>query len=90
MQVVALGNVDFAEKVKSQWGRVDVLVNAGISCIQPAENTSASQFRCVRPCKTRNLVGPPGTVTSRRHWICNGALKRAVSGINDDCANVRE
>ena len=48
--------VEFAEKVKSNWGRVDVLVNnAGISCIQPAETTSASQFRHVIDV---NLVAP--------------------------------
>jgi NAD(P)-dependent dehydrogenase (short-subunit alcohol dehydrogenase family) len=39
---------DFGERVKSNWGRVDVLVsNAGISSILPAENTSAAQFRRV-------------------------------------------
>jgi NAD(P)-dependent dehydrogenase (short-subunit alcohol dehydrogenase family) len=39
---------EFAEKVKSTWGRVDVLVNnAGISCILPAENTPTDQFRRV-------------------------------------------
>jgi NAD(P)-dependent dehydrogenase (short-subunit alcohol dehydrogenase family) len=38
----------FGEKVRATWGRVDVLVNnAGISCIQPAEETSAAQFRRV-------------------------------------------
>jgi len=48
--------MDFAEKVKSNWGRVDVLVNnAGISCIQPAEATSAAQFRRVIDV---NLVAP--------------------------------
>jgi NAD(P)-dependent dehydrogenase (short-subunit alcohol dehydrogenase family) len=38
----------FGEKVRAKWGQVDVLVNnAGISCIQPAEETSAAQFRRV-------------------------------------------
>jgi NAD(P)-dependent dehydrogenase (short-subunit alcohol dehydrogenase family) len=46
----------FAAKVKSKWGRVDVLVNnAGISSISPAEDTSASQFRRVLEV---NLVAP--------------------------------
>src|SRR5690242_4918084 len=39
---------NFAETVKSKWGRADLLVNnAGISCIAPAQQTSASQFRRV-------------------------------------------
>src|SRR5580692_1113946 len=47
---------DFAEKVKSKWGRADVLVNnAGISSISRAEDTSATQFRRVLEV---NLVGP--------------------------------
>lgn len=42
--------------VKERWGRVDVLVNnAGISCIAPAEATSASAFRRVLEI---NLVAP--------------------------------
>lgn len=46
----------FAETVRSTWGRIDVLVNnAGISCIVPAEETSAVQFRRVLEV---NLVGP--------------------------------
>lgn len=47
---------DLADKVKTKWGRVDVLVNnAGISCIAPAEQTSAVQFRRVFEV---NLLGP--------------------------------
>ena len=42
-------------QVRSRWGRLDVLVNnAGVSCIQPAEDTSAEQFRRVLEI---NLVG---------------------------------
>src|SRR5262245_41335462 len=38
----------FAETVRAKWGRADVLVNnAGISCIVPAEETSADQYRRV-------------------------------------------
>jgi NAD(P)-dependent dehydrogenase (short-subunit alcohol dehydrogenase family) len=48
--------VDFAEKVNSKWGRVDVLVNnAGVSCIAPAESTTPVQFRRVLEV---NLIGP--------------------------------
>ena len=47
---------DFADRVKAEWGRVDVLVNnAGISCIAAAEQTSAGQFRRVFEV---NLLGP--------------------------------
>jgi NAD(P)-dependent dehydrogenase (short-subunit alcohol dehydrogenase family) len=46
----------FVEQVRAQWTRVDVLVNnAGISCIRPAEETSADQFRRVLEV---NLVAP--------------------------------
>ncbi len=45
-----------AETVQQHYGRVDVLVNnAGISCIQPAEETSAEQWRRVLEV---NLTGP--------------------------------
>jgi NAD(P)-dependent dehydrogenase (short-subunit alcohol dehydrogenase family) len=47
---------NLADKVQTTWGRVDLLVNnAGISCIVPAELTSASQFRRVFEV---NLLGP--------------------------------
>jgi len=47
---------NLADKVKTKWGRVDLLVNnAGISCIVPAEQTSATQFRRVFEV---NLLGP--------------------------------
>ncbi|HKX31618.1 MAG TPA: SDR family oxidoreductase [Blastocatellia bacterium] len=46
----------FAETVRAQWGRADLLVNnAGISCIVPAEETSSDQFRRVIEV---NLVAP--------------------------------
>lgn len=42
-------------QVLARWGRLDVLVNnAGVSCIRPAEDTSAEQFRRVLEI---NLVG---------------------------------
>ncbi len=45
-----------AETVQQHYGRVDVLVNnAGISCIRPAEETSAEQWRRVLEV---NLTGP--------------------------------
>ena len=48
--------LEFAEKVKSKWGRVDVLVNnAGISSIAPAEDTALLEFRRVLEV---NLVAP--------------------------------
>jgi len=47
---------NLADKVKTKWGRIDLLVNnAGISCIAPAEQTSAAQFRRVFEV---NLLGP--------------------------------
>jgi NAD(P)-dependent dehydrogenase (short-subunit alcohol dehydrogenase family) len=46
----------FAHAVRSRFGRVDVLVNnAGISLLQPAEQTSAEQWRRVLEV---NLTGP--------------------------------
>jgi NAD(P)-dependent dehydrogenase (short-subunit alcohol dehydrogenase family) len=45
-----------AAQVQDQWGHIDLLVNnAGISCIVPAEQTSAQQFRRVLEV---NLVAP--------------------------------
>jgi len=47
---------DLASAVQARWGRVDVLVNnAGISCIAPAEATSAVLYRRVLEV---NLVAP--------------------------------
>jgi len=47
---------NLTDKLKTKWGRVDVLVNnACISCIAPAEQTSAVQFRRVFEI---NLLGP--------------------------------
>lgn len=45
-----------AAQVEDEWGHIDLLVNnAGISCIFPAEQTSAEQFRRVLEI---NLVAP--------------------------------
>jgi NAD(P)-dependent dehydrogenase (short-subunit alcohol dehydrogenase family) len=47
---------DLVTKAESEWGQIDLLVdNAGISCISPAEETSARQFRRVLEI---NLVAP--------------------------------
>src|SRR3954449_11987047 len=46
---------EFSALVKKKWGRVDVLVNAGISFISPAENVSAADFRRVLEV---NLLAP--------------------------------
>jgi NAD(P)-dependent dehydrogenase (short-subunit alcohol dehydrogenase family) len=46
----------FGRRVYDEWGRTDVLVNnAGISCISPAESTSADDYRRVLEV---NLVAP--------------------------------
>jgi len=47
---------DLAARVERAWGPIDLLVNnAGVSCISPAEETSAQQFRRVLEI---NLVAP--------------------------------
>ena len=47
---------DLVARVEHEWGQTDLLVNnAGISCISPAEQTSAQQFRRVLEV---NLVAP--------------------------------
>jgi NAD(P)-dependent dehydrogenase (short-subunit alcohol dehydrogenase family) len=47
---------ELAARVEREWGQIDLLVNnAGISCISPAEETSAQQFRRVLEI---NLVAP--------------------------------
>ncbi len=82
----------FAEAVKARWGRVDVLVNnAGISCIVPAEETSAAEFRRVLEV---NLVAPFllakafGSIMRAQHEgsVVNVASIAGVVGIADRVA----
>jgi NAD(P)-dependent dehydrogenase (short-subunit alcohol dehydrogenase family) len=82
----------FGEKVRAKWGRLDVLVNnAGISCIQRAEETSAAQFRRVLEV---NLVATfllaktfgPMMLAQRSGSIVNIASIAGLVGIGDRVA----
>jgi NAD(P)-dependent dehydrogenase (short-subunit alcohol dehydrogenase family) len=82
----------FVEVVMAQYGHADVLVNnAGISCITPAEKTSASDYRRVLEV---NLVAPfllakafgEKMLESRRGSIVNVASVAGLVGIADRAA----
>jgi NAD(P)-dependent dehydrogenase (short-subunit alcohol dehydrogenase family) len=83
---------DLAARVEQEWGSIDLLVNnAGVSCISPAEMTSASQFRRVLEI---NLTAPFllsktfGTRMIARHTgaIVNVASVAGLVGISDRAA----
>lgn len=83
---------DLAARVENEWGHIDLLVNnAGISCISPAEETSAEQFRRVTDI---NLVAPfllakaVGAKMLARHKgsIVNVASIAGLVGIADRAA----
>ena len=82
----------FASQVLQRWDRVDVLVNnAGISCISPAEDTSAAEFRRVLEV---NLVAPfllakafgPTMLAARSGSIVNIASVAGLLGVSDRAA----
>lgn len=83
---------DLADKVEGEWGQIDLLVNnAGISCISPAEETSASQFRRVLEI---NLVAPfmlaktigAKMIARRKGAIVNVASIAGLVGVADRAA----
>ena len=83
---------DLAARVENEWGQIDLLVNnAGISCISPAEETSAQQFRRVLEI---NLVAPfllartfgAKMIARRKGAIVNVASIAGLVGVSDRAA----
>src|SRR5215472_3026853 len=83
---------DLAARVEREWGHIDLLVNnAGISCISPAEDTSAQQFRRVLEI---NLVAPfmlartigARMIARRKGAIVNVASIAGLVGVADRSA----
>jgi NAD(P)-dependent dehydrogenase (short-subunit alcohol dehydrogenase family) len=82
----------FQRRVLDEYGQADVLVNnAGISCITPAESTSAAQYRRVLEV---NLVAPfllakafgARMLEARRGSIVNVASIAGILGVSDRAA----
>ncbi len=82
----------FAAAVQSRWGAPDVVVNnAGIAWIQPAELTSAADFRRILEV---NLVGPflvaktfaPWLLERKAGSVVNVASIAGLHGISDRAA----